>query len=58
MSRITAVVSQKGTPMACRRVSCKILTTRYSRAVAPSVRETMKIEAPVRYERGPRRCSR
>ena len=48
MSRITAAVSQKGTPRADRMLSCRILTTRYSRAVAPSVREAMKIAAPLR----------
>ena len=39
-------------------LSCKTATTKYRRAVAPSVRESKKMPDPVRYDRGPRRCAK
>ena len=42
-----SAVSQNGTCRPSKIASCRIFTTKYNRAVAPSVRDRMKNAAPV-----------
>jgi hypothetical protein len=45
--KIMVVVAQNGMPKLDKIVSCRILTTKYKRAVAPNVLDKIKNDAPV-----------
>ena len=47
MASMISVVAQKGIFMLSKINPCKILTTKNNRAVAPSVRDKIKNEAPL-----------
>ena len=47
IAKIMRVVAQKGMDKLSKINTCKIFTTKNKRAVAPSVRDKIKKEAPV-----------